>query len=62
MKTKVEPGARWVEKLVYPMLVLNAAVWLILIWTLTSRFMPIFRELAGVFRDGVTDLRSWMGQ
>jgi hypothetical protein len=52
---------RWVEKLVYPMLVLNAAVWLILIWTLTSRFMPILRELAGVFRDGMTDLRSWMG-
>lgn len=53
---------RWVEKLVYPMLVLNAAVWLILIWTLTYRFMPVVRELAAVFRDGMTDLRTWMGQ
>jgi len=52
---------RWVEYLVQFMLIVNAAVWLLLLWIITSNSMPIVREVVKLMKTGIADLQTWMG-
>lgn len=52
----------WVETVVQVMLIVNAAVWLLMLWLLTSNAMPIIRELVGLMKTGIADLQSFMGK
>lgn len=51
-----------VETVVQIMLIVNAAVWLLMLWLLTSNAMPIVRELVGLMKTGIADLQSFMGK
>ncbi len=52
----------WVETVVQVMLIVNAAIWLLMLWLLTSNAMPIIRELVGLLKTGIADLQSFMGK
>ena len=52
----------WVETVVQVMLIVNAAIWLLMLWLLTSNAMPIIRELVGLMKTGIADLQSFMGK
>jgi hypothetical protein len=52
---------RWVETVVQIMLIVNAVVWVLMLWLLTSNAMPIVRELVGLLKTGIADLQSFMG-
>jgi hypothetical protein len=53
---------KWVETGVQILLIINAAVWLLLLWLLTSNAMPIVRELVGLMKTGISDLQTFMGR
>jgi hypothetical protein len=53
---------RWVETVVQIMLIVNAVVWVLMLWLVTSHAMPIVRELVGLLKTGIADLQSSLGQ
>lgn len=53
---------RWVEFVMQVLLIMNAALWLLLLWILTHNTMPIVRELVKLLKTGLSDLQTWMGQ
>lgn len=48
------PG--WVSGLLYPLLVLNAALWLVLLWTVFNKAAPLLQEIIQVFRSSSAEL------
>jgi hypothetical protein len=53
---------RWVETVVHFLLIVNAVVWVLMLWFLTSNAMPIMRELVGLLKTGIADLQTSMGK
>lgn len=53
---------KWVETVMQILLIVNAAVWLLLLWLLTSNAMPIVRELVGLMKTGISDLQTFMSK
>ncbi|MCA1963030.1 MAG: DUF4339 domain-containing protein [Prosthecobacter sp.] len=43
---------RWVSSLLYPLLILNAVLWLLLIWTVFHSAAPLLHDIIQVFRSG----------
>lgn len=46
---------RWVSGLLYPLLVVNAALWIVLLWIAFAKAAPLAAEIIQVFRPGPAD-------
>ncbi|GEP40889.1 DUF4339 domain-containing protein [Brevifollis gellanilyticus] len=49
---------RWVEFFVQFMLIVNAAVWILLLWVITMNAMPLVREMVDLAKTGAADLKN----
>lgn len=49
---------RWVDWFVQLMLVVNAALWILMLWFVTSRAMPLVREMVDLAKTGAADLKN----
>ncbi len=54
----LKPWPTWVSNVLYPLLVINAVVWVIGLWVLFSQAAPLAREIIQVFKSGAADLQQ----